>query len=114
MLPAGYHTELYRNTIEGQYLYPYSIEEAAHGSVFTPEFFSRQELRAADADIITDSYRKRVQPVRSGSCQILELPAQSLKHGQHKVTEAVQPSAITALVQHTGYIALQLHEVPGI
>src|SRR4051794_40477723 len=71
MLPAGHHTDFYRNTVEGQDLHSHSIEEAVHRSVLTPKDLSPQDLRAADADVITDSYRERVQPVRSGSCQIL-------------------------------------------
>src|SRR3954447_21045351 len=114
MLPAGQQTELHRNAIEGQYLYPYSIEVAVHGNVLASECFSLQDLRAADADVITDSHRERVQPVSSGACQILELSAYSLKHQQHKVTEPVQPSAEPALIEHLRHIALHVHEVPGI
>src|SRR4051812_8171529 len=114
MLPAGHHAELHRNTIERQYLHPYAIEVAVHRNVFTSEFFSLQDFTTADADIITDRYRKRVQPVSGSPCQILELSAYSLKHGQHKVTEPVQAPAVPALVQHLRQIALHLHEVPGM
>src|SRR3954468_18386679 len=100
MLSAGHHTELHRNTIECQHLHPYSIEVAVHRSVLASEFFSRQDLRVADADVITYGYRERVQPVSGSSCQIFELSAYSLEHGQHKVTEPVQASAEAALIEH--------------
>src|SRR5690349_10848901 len=113
MLPARHHTELYRNTMEGQYLYPHAIEVAVHGNVLASEFFSLQDLRAADADVIAYSYRKRVQPVSGSSCQILELGAYRFKH-QQEVTEAVQASAESALIEHLRDIALHVHEVPGM
>src|SRR3954447_5407293 len=98
MLTAAEHTELYRNAVECQYLHPYSIKEPAYGSVFTSEDFVLQDLRAADADVITDGYRKRIQPVSGSPCQILELFTQHIKQGQQKITEPVQAPAITALV----------------
>src|SRR5690349_19452391 len=114
MPPGGYHTGLHRNTPEGQYLYPYAIEVAVHGNVLASECFSLQDLRAADADVIAYSYRKRVQPVSGRSCQILELGAYRFKHQQQEVTEAVQASAESALIEHLRDIALHVHEVPGM
>src|SRR4051812_42124304 len=99
MLPAGYHTELYRNTVESQYLHPYSIEVAVHRSVLAPVGFSPQDFTAADADVITDRYRKRVQPVSGSPCQIFELLTQHFKHGQQKITEPVQAPAEPAFIE---------------
>jgi hypothetical protein len=70
MLTAGHQAELHRYAIECPYLHPYTVEVAAHGYVLTSEDFSLQEFAAANADVITRSYRKRVQPV-VGCCQVL-------------------------------------------